>query len=34
MFSLINRIAAPLSAQYLEVFNELWEDEERNAGGD
>ncbi|HPJ51288.1 MAG TPA: DEAD/DEAH box helicase family protein, partial [Proteiniphilum sp.] len=29
MFSLINRIAAPLSAQYLEVFNELWEDEER-----
>ncbi|MFA5657454.1 MAG: ATP-dependent helicase, partial [Dysgonamonadaceae bacterium] len=29
MFSLINRIAAPLSTQYLEVFNELWEDEER-----
>lgn len=29
MFSLINRITAPFSAQYLEVFNELWEDEER-----
>ncbi len=29
MFSLINRIAAPFSRQYLEVFNELWEDEER-----
>jgi SNF2 family DNA or RNA helicase len=29
MFSLINRITAPFSAQYLEVFNQLWEDEER-----
>ncbi len=29
MYSLINRIVAPNSAQYLEVFNELWEDSER-----
>ncbi|MCK9436528.1 MAG: SNF2-related protein, partial [Synergistaceae bacterium] len=29
MFSLINRIAAPFSAQYLDVFNELWEDNEK-----